>query len=86
MAIYPWFDGLEAVCDDAGEDVDEGVDGRSMARVFQALDLLEDVEDSLQNETGAQREFVEERHEIVAHVLADAGDQLQSILPQVCEQ
>ena len=63
----------ERAGDEAGQDVDEGVDGGSMPCVLQPHLRLELVEQGLDDESLAQQELVQERHQVVAHVAADAG-------------
>ena len=47
---------------------------------------LEGIEDGLNDEALAQHDFVSHGHEIVPHVPADAGDEVQAALPECLEQ
>ena len=47
---------------------------------------LEDIEHGLDDEALAPHELVGQRHQVVAHVAPDAGDQVQAALPEFAEQ
>ena len=66
--------------------MDEGVDGGAVPAVFEALGGFYGIEDGFQNKTFAQHEFIEQRHQVIAPVFADASDRLQAVLPQIPEQ
>src|SRR3954470_13802941 len=47
---------------------------------------LEDIEHGLDDEALTQHELVGQRHQMVAHVASDAGDEMQAALPKLGEQ
>src|SRR4051794_11292667 len=47
---------------------------------------LEDIEHGLDDEALAQHDLVTQKHQMVAHVAPDAGDQVQAALPELGEQ
>ena len=66
--------------------MDHSVDHRPVARVLQPHLSFQDIEHGLDDEALAQHELVGERHQVVAHVAPDAGDQVQAALPEFAEQ
>jgi hypothetical protein len=46
---------------------------------------FQDIEHGLDDEALARHEFVGQRHQMVAHVPPDAGDQVQAALPEFVE-
>src|SRR3954453_10266882 len=47
---------------------------------------LEDIEHGLDDEALTQQELVGQRHQMVAHVASDAGDEMPAALPELGEQ
>jgi len=71
--------GLVTVGDKPCEQVDEEIDGTAMTRVLNLRDVLEVVNDGLNEGTLAQEQLVGERHEGVAHILAQVRDEPQAL-------
>ena len=66
--------------------MDEGVDGGSVSGVLQAHAGLELVKEGFNNESFAQQHFVQQGHQVVLHVAANAGDQMKAPLPESLQQ
>jgi hypothetical protein len=71
--------GLVAIRDEACEQVNEEIAGAAVARVLDLRDVLELVEDRLDERPLAKQEPVGELKELSAHVLAQVGDETQSL-------
>jgi len=71
--------GLVTVGDEPCEQVDEEIDGTAMTRVLNLRDVLEVVNDGLNEGTLAQEQLVGERHEGVAHILAQVRDEPEAL-------
>ena len=56
--------------------MDEGICRRPVPSVFQAHFGFEFVEESFADKPLSQQELVQDRHQIILHVSANAGDQL----------
>ena len=67
-------------------DVNEGVDWGAVPGVFEPHLRFHPVEQRLDDEALAQQQFVEQRHEIILHVAADACDQMEPPPPQFGEE
>ena len=57
-----------------------------MAGVFDLLDVLELIVDAFDDRPLAQSQLIHQWHELVVHVFADLGDQVQTTLPAFVEQ
>ena len=53
--------------------------------MLQAHFAFQDVEHGLDDEALAQHDLLVQQHQMVAHVAADAGDQVQAALPEFAE-
>src|SRR5690606_15219142 len=71
--------GLVAIGRQAREQVDEEIEGAAVARVLDLADVFELIDDGLDQGAFAQQEPVGEVEELVAHVLAQFGDQAESV-------
>lgn len=78
--------GFKAVGQQACEEVDHEVGGTAVARVLNLGDVLELVDDGLNERTLAQQQLVPIVHQTVLHVGADAGHQMQVLLPKAGEK
>ena len=76
----------QGVSRQARENVDQGVDGGSVSGVLQAHAGLELVKEGFNNESFAQRHFVQHWHQVILHVAANAGDQVKAPLPESLQQ
>ena len=66
--------------------MDEGIRGRPVPSVFQAHFGFEFVEESFDDKPVSQQELVQDRHQIILHVSANARDQLQPLFPEISEE
>ena len=66
--------------------MNEGVDWGAVPGVFEPHLRFHPVEQRLDDEALAQQQFVEQRHEIILHVAADACDQMEPPPPQFGEE
>jgi hypothetical protein len=71
--------GLAAIGDEAREQVDEEIERAAVARVLDLADVLELVNNRLDERPLAQQEPIGELEELLAHVLAQFGDEAQSV-------
>jgi len=62
--------------------VDEEVEGTAVTRVLDLGDILELIDDGLDEGAFAQEQLIGERHEDVAHVLAELGDQPEPLIEE----
>src|SRR3954471_23841026 len=74
--------GSEGVSDEAGENMDHGVHGRPVARMFKAHLRLEGIKDGFDDEALAQHHLVSQRRQVVPHVAADTSNEVQAALPE----
>ena len=54
--------------------------------MFEAHGGFEVIEEGFDEEAPAQEDFVEPWHEIIFHVLADARDEMEALLPELAEE
>ena len=73
------FLGLGTRSDESSEQMHAEVDGAAVARVFNLRDVLELINDRLDEGALAEQQPVGEVHESIAHVLAQFGDQVESV-------
>ena len=66
--------------------MDECIRGRPVPSVFQAHFGFEFVEESFDDKPVSQQELVQDRHQIILHVSANARDQLQPLFPEISEE
>ncbi len=66
--------------------MNEGIGWGPVSRVFQTHAGFEFIEQGFDDESFAQHDLVEERQQIVFHVAANAGDQMQAALPQALKK
>src|SRR5262245_254532 len=71
--------GQVAIGSQTREQMDAEVDWAAVTRVLDLADVLELVEDGLDERTFAQQEPVGEVEELIAHVLAQFGDEPQPV-------
>lgn len=71
--------GLVAIGDESSEQMDQEIGRAAVAGVLDLANVLELVEDRLDERPLAQQEPVGELEELVAHVLAQFGDEAQSV-------
>ena len=57
-----------------------------MARMLDLRDILELIDNGLDNRPFAQQELVREMHELIFHVFAQAGDEMESLFKEQCGQ
>src|SRR3954454_7247411 len=80
-----WLAGSVGVGDEAGQGMDHGVHGGSVAGMLKAPFAFQDIEHGLDDEALAQHDLVAQQHQVVAHVAPDAGDEMQAALPELGE-
>lgn len=71
-----------AVGREAREQMHQEVERTAMTRVLDLANVLELVIDALDNGPFAQQQFVGQRHEPIAHILAQFGDEVKSLHDQ----
>ena len=67
------------VGDQPRQEVDQEVEGTAMAGMLDLTDVLELVIDRLDQRPFAEQELVRQRHQQVAHVLAQFGNEPQTL-------
>ena len=72
-------------CRQTREDMDEGIDGGSVSGVLQAHGGLEFIKEGFHDESFAQQHLIQQGHQIVFHVTANAGDQVKAPLPEALQ-
>ena len=73
------FLGLAAVGDQASKEVNAEIVRAAVTRVLNLRDVLELINDGLDEGALAEQQPVGEVHESIAHVLAQFGDQVESV-------
>ena len=68
-----------AVGDEAGDEIDEEVDRAAMPSVLDLADVFQLIVDGLDDRPLAQEQLVRHGQQTVAHVLAERGDETQSL-------
>ena len=66
--------------------MEQGVDGEAVAGVLQAPAGLQLVKQGLNHESFAQQHVVQQGQQVVLHVATNAGDQVQTPLPEALQQ
>ena len=73
---------LMAVGNEAGDQMDHKIDGTAMTGMLNLRNILELVNDGLNDHSFAQQELVRKVHEMVLHVFAQPGDELESLFKE----
>jgi hypothetical protein len=77
---------LMAVGKKPSDQMHHKIDGTAMTRVLDLRDILELIDNRLDNRPFTQQEFIRKVHELIFHVFAQPGDELESLLKeQLCE-
>ncbi len=71
---------------DTRDEVYECVGRRSVSSVFQSHAGFQLIEQSFDDEPPSQQDFVQDWQEIVFHVAANAGDEVEPTLPEPLEE
>jgi len=66
--------------------MDQEVDRAAVTRVLDLADVLELIVDRLDQGTLAEQNLLLEFHQLVGHVLANAGDELEPTLEKLLEE
>ena len=80
------FAGLVGVSDPGSQHVDPGVDDAAMPGVLDLLDVLDRIIEGFDEGALAQQQLIDHRHEFVAPILANFGDQPQTPIPSDLEK
>ena len=73
---------LMTVSNESSKQMDDKIRGTAVARMLDLRDVLELVNDGLNNRAFAQQHFVRQVHEMILHVFAQAGAELQSLFKE----
>lgn len=76
----------QSIGDQTSHEMGHEIGAATMTGVLDLALILENVIDRFDQGTLAQQGFIEQRHQLVFHVLFDFRDQLQAVLPQLVEQ
>jgi len=73
---------LMAVGNESGDQMHDNIDRTAMARVLNLRDILELVDDRLDDGSFAHQQFIRKVHEMVLHVFAQPGNEVESLLKE----
>ena len=80
--MQTWLLVLMAVGKESGDQMHHKIDGTAMARMLDLRNILELVNNGLDNRSFAQQQFVRKMHEMVFHVFAQPGDEMEPLLKE----
>lgn len=77
---------LIRVSDQCGKQINNKIGDTAMARMFDLANVLELIIDRLDQRAFARQQFVDQRYQLVLHVLFQFGDQLDTLFVEQLEQ
>lgn len=78
----PWFFVLMTGGNESGNQMDHKIDRTAMARMLDLRDILELVDDGRDTRAFAYQELVGKIHEMILHVFAQLGDEMESLFKE----
>src|SRR5690242_19072824 len=77
---------LMTVSDQPSKQMDDKIRRTAMTSMLDLRNILELVNDGLNNRSFAQQQCVRQMHEMILHVVAQSGDQMQSLIKEQLRQ
>jgi len=80
--IQAWLFILVGIGDEAGYQVNHKIGNASVAGMFDLRDIFQLIIDGFDNRAFPQQNFIHERHQAIAHIFLQLGDELNSFFKQ----
>src|SRR2546430_2476525 len=84
--MQPWFLVLMAVGNQPGHQMNDKIERAAMSRMLNLRNVFELVDNRLDDDPFAQEQLLRKVHEMVLHVFAQPGDEMQSLLKKELSQ